>query len=47
MKDIISVVSLIFLPKTLICGQVPVSNLLKLADLVVNELMKRMYKEIF
>ena len=49
MKYLASVVSLIFLPKTLIWNKImfSVSNLLNLAELVVNKPMKSMYKEIY
>ena len=42
MKHLASVVSVIFLPKTLIWNKItfPPSNLLKFAELVENELMK-------
>ena len=48
MKYLASVVSLIFLPKTLIWNKItfPTSNLLNLAELVVNELMKSISKKI-
>ena len=45
MKYLASVVSLIFLPKTLIWNQItfPASNLLNFAELVKNELMKSIF----
>ena len=48
MKYLASVVSLIFLAKTLIWNKVtfPASNLLNLAELVLNEPMKSIYKKI-
>ena len=47
MKYLVSVVSLTFLPKTLNWNKItfPVSNLLNLAELVVNEPMKNIYKK--
>ena len=49
MKYLVSVVSLTFLPKTLNWNKImfPVSNLLNLAELVVNEPMKNIYKKIY
>ena len=49
MKYLASVVSLIFLAKTLILNKItfPTSDLLNLAELVVNELMKSIYKKIY
>ena len=49
MKYLASVVSLIFLAKTLICNKITflASNSLNLAELVVNEPMKSIYKKIF
>ena len=49
MKYLTSVVSLIFLPKTLIWNKTtfPASNSLNLAELVVNELMKSIYKKLY
>ena len=49
MKYLASVVSLIFLPKTLIWNKITfrLSNLLNLAELVVNELTKRVSSKIF
>ena len=49
MKYLASVVSLIFLAKTLIWNKItfPASNSLNLAELVVNELMKSIYKKIY
>ena len=49
MKYLASVVSLIFLAKTLIWNKItfPASNLLNLAELVVNEPMKSIYKKIY
>ena len=49
MKYLASVVSLIFLPKTLNWNKItsPVPNLLNLAELVVNEPMKSIYKKIY
>ena len=49
MKYLTSVVSLIFLPKTLIWNKItfPASNSLNLAELVVNEPMKSIYKKIY
>ena len=46
-KYLASVVSLIFLPKTLIWNKIPfrLSNLLNLAELVVNDLTKSIYKK--
>ena len=48
MKYLASVVSLIFLALTLFWIKItfPVSNSLTLAELVVNELMKSIYKEV-
>ena len=48
MKYLASVVSLMFLAKTLIWNKItfPSSNLLNLAELVVNESMKGIYKKI-
>ena len=48
MKYLASVVSLMFLAKTLIWNKItfPSSNLLNLAELVVNEPMKSIYKKI-
>ena len=45
MKYLASVVSLIFLPKTLIWNKItfPASNLLNFAELVKNELMKSIF----
>ena len=47
MKYLASVVSLIFLAKTVIWNKIkfPASNLLNLAELVVNEPMKSIYKK--
>ena len=45
MKDLANVVLLIFLPKTLVWSHVPES--LNFAELVVNELMKIMYKKSY
>ena len=47
MKYLASVVSLIFLPKTLIWNKItfPISNSFNLAELVVNEPMKSIYKK--
>ena len=49
MKYLASVVSLIFLPKTLNWNKItfPASNLLNLAELVVNEPMKSIYQKIY
>ena len=49
MKHIVSVVSLIFLATTLIWNKITfsTSNLLNLAELVVNEPMKSIYKKIY
>ena len=49
MKYLASVVSLIFLAKTLIWNKItfPASNLLNFAELVVNEPMKSIYKKIY
>ena len=49
MKYIASVVSLIFLSKTLIWNKItfPVLNSLNLAQLVVKELMNSIYKKIY
>ena len=49
MKYLASVASLIFLAKTLIWNKItfPASNLLNLAELVVNEPMKSIYKKIY
>ena len=48
-KCVAAVVSLIFLPKTLNCNKItfPASNLLNLAQLVVNGPMKSIYKKIY
>ena len=48
MKYLASVVSLIFLPKTLIWNKItfPASNLLNFAELVENELMKSISKNL-
>ena len=48
MKYLASVVSLIFLAKTLIWNKItfPASNLLNLAELVVNEPSNSIYKKI-
>ena len=48
MKYLASVVSLMFLAKTLIWNEItfPSSNLLNLVELVVNEPMKSIYKKI-
>ena len=48
MKYLASVVSLIFLAKTLIWNKVtfPASNLLNIAELVLNEPMKSIYRKI-
>ena len=48
MKYLASVVSLVFLAKTLIWNKVtfPASNLLNLAELVLNEPMKSIYRKI-
>ena len=48
MKYLASVVSLIFLAKTLIWNKItlPASNSLNLAKLVENELMKNIYKKL-
>ena len=48
MKYLASVVSLMFLAKTLIWNKItfPSSNLLNLSELVVNEPMKSIYKKI-
>ena len=48
MKYLVSVASLIFLAKTLICNKIMfwLSNLLNLAGLVVNELTKSISKKI-
>ena len=47
MKHLASVVSLIYLTKTLICNKMtfPVSDSLNLAELVVNEPTKSIYKK--
>ena len=49
MKCLASVVSLIFPAKTLIWNKItfPASNSLNLAELVVNEPMKSIYKKIY
>ena len=49
MKYLARVASLIFLAKTLIWNKItfPASNLLNLAELVVNEPMKSIYKKIY
>ena len=49
MKCLVSAVSLIFLPKTLIWNKItfPASNSLNLAELVENELMKSISKKKF
>ena len=49
MKYLASAVSLIFLAKTLIWNKItfPASNSLNLAELVVNEPMKSIYKKIY
>ena len=49
MKHLASVVSLIFLAKTLIWNKItfPSSNLLNFAELVENETLKRIYKKIY
>ena len=49
LKYLASVVSLIFLPKTLIWHQITfrLSNLLNLAELVLNELTKTITKKIY
>ena len=49
MKDLESVVSLIFLPKTSIWYKTifPASNFLRFADLVENELTKSISKKIY
>ena len=49
MKYLASVVSLIFLPKTLIWNKItfPASNLLNFAELVENEPLKSIYKKIY
>ena len=49
MKYLASVVSLIFLAKTLIWNKItfPASNLLNLAELVVSEPMKNIYQKIY
>ena len=49
MRYLASVVSLIFLPKTLIWNKItfPASNLLKFAELMKNELMKSIPKNIY
>ena len=48
-KYLASVVSLIFLPKTLIWNKIPfpTSNSLNFAELVENELMKNISKKIY
>ena len=47
MKYLPSVVSLIYLAKTLICNKItfPVSNLLNFAELVENDSLKSIYKK--
>ena len=49
MKHLASVVSLIFLVKTLIWNKItfPASNLLNFAELVENEPLKSIYKKIY
>ena len=49
MKYFVSAVSLIFLPKTSICNKITFteSDMLNLAELVVNELMDSIYKKIY
>ena len=49
MKWLASVVSLIFLVETLIWNKItfPASNSLNLAELVVNEHMKSIYKKVY
>ena len=49
MEHLASVVSLIFLSKTLICHKItfPASNLLIFAELVVNEPTKSIYRKIY
>ena len=49
MKYLASVVSLIFLPKTLVWNKItfPASNLLNFAELVENELMKSIFENIY
>ena len=49
MKYLTTLVSLIFLPKTSICNKItfPPSNLLNLAELVVNELTKGISQKYF
>ena len=49
MKYLASVVSLIFLAKTLIWNKItfPASNLLNFAELVENESLKSIYKKIY
>ena len=49
MKYFASEVSLIFLAKTLVWNKItfPASNLLNLAELVVNEPMKSIYQKIY
>ena len=49
MTYLASVVSLIFLPKTLIWNKItfPASNLLNFAELVENEPLKSIYKKIY
>ena len=49
MKYLASVVSLIFLPKTLIWNKIksPASNSLNLTELMVNKLMKSIFKKIY
>ena len=49
MKYLASVVSVIFLPKTLIWNRIKLwlLNLLNLAELVVNELTKSIFKKIY
>ena len=49
MKHLASVVSLMYLPKTLICNKITfsASNLLNFAELVENELMKSISETIY
>ena len=49
MKYLVSVVSSVFLPKTLICNKIKfrLSKSLNLAQLVVNELTKKIFKKIY
>ena len=49
MKYLVSVVSLIFLPETLISNKImfPASNSLNIAEHMVNEPMESIYKKIF